>query len=269
MRRPFLFCIALSVVLLTGAPVAAQSRDALPLTIEAIQERPDTTLQLAFHFVALPDGTNFVTDPRDSLLLAHGGHEKLRADVLIYYLLKELNDRFRKGMLDYPPSRDTKIRFAQARNPEESIAGAYFYAHNERPRLVPGVFNVIFQYHPGKNAPDGSTGGTGSRTIRIYNVLQRYLAGSHDTWSVARNIGHEIGHALSLDHTFKCDNPCAGCGFDPLEECYGDCVEHNRGSDRINCFGGSPRELMMGYGSQVYFTVCEVELMWGFLLNTL
>ena len=267
MLRSILLRATLCLCLLGGGTAVAQSAGGAPLTIDSIQQLPDTTLRLAFHFVALPDGTNFVTDRRDSLLLAHGGHEKLRADVLIYYLLKELNDRFRKGMLDYPPSRDTKIRFAQAKNPEDSVAGAYFYAHGERPKLSPDVFNVIFQYHPGKNAPDGSTGGTGSRTIRIYNVLQRYLQGSHDTWSVARNIGHEIGHALSLDHTFKCDNPCAGRGFDPLEECYGDCVEHNHGSDKINCFGGSPRELIMGYGSQVYFTVCEVERMWEFLMR--
>ncbi|PPK85801.1 pregnancy-associated plasma protein-A [Neolewinella xylanilytica] len=252
---------------LLGGALPGQSAGSEPLPIEVIQQLPDTTLRLAFHFEALPDGRNFVTDPNDSLLIAHGNNEKLRADILIYYVLQELNHRFRTGMVDYAPSRDTKIRFALVETLDSGIRGASFYAHGERPVHVPGAFNVIFRYHPGPRAPNGSTGGVGSTTIYIYNALQTYLAGSQDTWSLARNIGHEIGHALSLDHTFKCDNPCAGQGFDPLEECYGDCVPHNHGSDKINCFGGSSRELMMGYGSQVYLTVCEVERMWGWLLR--
>ncbi len=257
--------LAIFFVLLPGLP--AQSPEGDRLTIEEIQELPDTTLRLAFHFVALPDGRNFVSDPQDSLLATHGNNEKLVAKTLTYYLLRELNGRFRTAMLDYEPSRDTKIRFAPAENPEKGIAGAYFYSYRERPVAIPGVFNVIFQYRGGANPPDGSTGGAGSHTIYIYNSLQKYLSGSHDTWSVARQIGHEIGHALSLDHTFKCDNPCAGQGFDPLEECFGDCVPHNHGSDKTNCYGGSQRELMMGYGSQVYLTVCEVERIWNFMLR--
>ena len=236
------------------------------LSLDEIQSLPDTTLALAFHFVALPDGRNFVLDPRDSLLIAHGNNEKLRANILVYYLLGELNRVFRGGMLDYAASKDTKIRFELYAGQEDGDDGIQLYDFGERIRPLPGAYNVIFQYRAGKS-PDGVTGGRGSRRIVVYNLLQRYLTGSNDTWTPARNIGHEIGHALGLDHTFHCDNPCAGQGFDPLEECFGECVDHNFGSGPVNCYGGSDRQLLMGYGSQVHLTACEVERMWNYMLG--
>ena len=235
------------------------------LSMVEIQSLPDTTLPLAFHFVALPDGRNFVLDPQDSLLAAHGNNEKLRANILVYYLLGELNRVFSSGMLDYPASKDTKIRFATYAGSEHDPPGIQLYGYGEQVSMVPEAYNVIFRYRPGKS-PDGSTGGTGSRRIVVYNLLQQYLAGANDTWTPARNIGHEIGHALGLDHTFHCDNPCAGQGFDPHEECYGECVDHNFGSGRVSCYGSSDRQLLMAYGSQVHLTVCEVERMWNYLL---
>ncbi len=254
-----------ALFLLFGLSLGA-SPDTLraPLTIHDIQQLPDTTFRVAFHFVALPDGRNFVSDPADTLLAAHGNNEKLRADVLMGYLLRELNGRYKTALLDYPGSRDTKIRFTLAGGREHPLGSAYFYRHDERPVPVPGAFNVIFTAHRGRT--DGATNGVGSRTIYIYNRLQAYLKGSVDTWTPARTIGHEIGHAFGLDHTFKCDNPCAGQGFDPLEECHGDCVNNNSGSGQINCYGGSQRELMMGYGSQLFLTPCEVETIWNHLL---
>ena len=261
--------LLLALTLLT-LPLAAQP-DSLrrPLTIDDIQELPDTTFRLAFHFVGLPDGRNFVVDPADSLLAAHGDNEKLRADVLMGYLLRELNYRYRTALLDYPDSRDTKLRFAYAAGPERPLESAYFYAHGERPRRVPGAFNVILTTYRGRGKPNGATTGVGSDQIFLYNNLQSYLAGSVDTWTPARILAHEIGHALSLDHTFKCDNPCAGQGFDPAEECFGNCVGDNYGSGPVNCFGGSQRELMMGYGTQLYLTTCEVERIWNYLLRDL
>lgn len=260
-----IYCL-FALIVGTGNFLPAQS-DSLPrLTMDAIRQLPDTTLPIAFHFVGLPDGRNFVTDPRDSLLAAHGNNDKLRSNILVYYLLLELNAKFRGGMLDYPPSKDTKIRFGLYKPGEGELPALQHYAYGERPRMVPGVYNVIFQYRAGKS-PDGSTGGTGSKRIVVYNVLQRYLAGSSDFWTVARNIGHEIGHSLSLDHTFHCENPCAGQGFDPAEECFGTCVPHNQGSGEVNCFGGSDRQLLMGYGAQTSLTVCEVERMWNYMLR--
>ncbi|THH40079.1 zinc metalloprotease [Neolewinella litorea] len=268
-RRALNYFWLLLFLLAVSARVPGQSVKPGAVDIDAIQRRADTTFRLAFHFVALPDGRNFVRDPDDSLFLAHGRHEKLRADVLMYYLFNELNHRFRTALLDYPPSRDTKLRFTYAGDPARPLESAHFYAHGERIRPVADAFNVVFTTHgrAGARGPDGATTGTGSRTIYVYDRLQTYLAGSHDTWTVARLIGHELGHALSLDHTFKCDNPCAGQGFDPLEECFGECTDHNGGSGRTNCFGGSPRELMMGYGSQLHLTVCEVERIWRYLLR--
>ncbi|NJB84708.1 hypothetical protein GGR26_000453 [Lewinella marina] len=260
-------CLLLFLLFAAGARVPGQSVKPASPTMDEIRELPDTTLRLAFHFVALPDGTNFVRDARDSLVVAHGGHEKLRADVLMYYLLRELNHRFRVALLDYPPSRDTKLRFALVGGADRPLESAAFYREGEPLRPVAEGFNIVFTRYRGRGRPDAATTGTGSTTIYVYDRLQTYLAGSHDTWTVARLIGHELGHALSLDHTFKCDNPCAGRGFDPLEECYGECTDHNGGSGAVNCFGGSPRELMMGYGSQLHLTVCEVERMWAFLLR--
>ena len=259
--------IGMGMILMAGWRAHGQDASDLPwMSMDEIQSLPDTTLPLAFHFMALPDGRNFVLDPQDTLLAAHGNNEKLRANVLVYYLLGELNRIFRDGMLDYAPSKDSKIRFALYRDSASRLTGIQFYAYKEPVRMVPEAYNIIFRYRPGKS-PDGATGGTGSRRIMVYNVLQQYLAGSNDTWTVARNIGHEIGHALSLDHTFNCANPCAGQGFDPLEECYGECVDHNFGSGPVNCFGSSDRQLLMAYGAQVHLTVCEVERMWNYLLQ--
>lgn len=262
-------CWLLLLFCLVGqARVPAQSGTPAPkLTIGEIHSLPDTTFPLFFHFVALPDGRNFVADTTDSLFLAHGRHEKLRADVLMYYMLRELNHRFRTALLDYPPSRDTKIRFGYAHPEAPPLESARFYRFGEPVRSVPGTFNIVFTSRAGSSRTDGATTGTGSHTVYVYNRLQTYLAGSHDTWTVARLIGHEIGHALSLDHTFKCDNPCAGQGFDPLEECFGECTPHNSGNGRQNCFGGSSRDLMMGYGSQLHLTICEVEQIWNYLLG--
>ncbi|WP_116125014.1 M43 family zinc metalloprotease [Lewinella sp. IMCC34183] len=240
----------------------AQSGKPARLTIDDIQALPDTTFGVVFHFVALPDGRNYVADARDSLLATHGNNEVLRADVLMWYLIREVNKRFRTGVIDYPPSKDTKLRFVYANGPDP-LASAYFYAHGERLRPVAGAFNVILVDHPGTT--NASTRGKGSRTIYLYNTLPDYLRGSNNTWDPARTLAHEIGHALSLDHTFKCDNPCAGRGFDPYEECFGECVNHNSGSGEVSCFGGSDRELLMGYGSQLFLTPCEVEQIWDHL----
>ncbi|WP_420460944.1 M12 family metallo-peptidase [Neolewinella sp.] len=265
MPRRLLLTLLFLLSLAPALPAQTPER----MTVEDLPRLPEVTYAVAFHFVALEDGTNFVTDPQDSLVLAHGGHEKLRADVLMYYLLREINGRFRSGLLDYPGTKDTKIRFAYLNGRDEPLRSAFFYTARQPIAYQKDALNIVFTAYRGRSSsPSGSTPGVGSNRIIVYNQLQRYLRGSHDTWTPARVIAHEFGHTRGLDHTFKCDNPCNGIDLVALDECYGKCATNNSGSTTagVNCHGGSARELMMAYGSQVYLTVCETELLWNYLL---
>lgn len=239
------------------------------MTVDDLPRLPTVTFALAFHFVALDDGTNFVTDPQDSLLLAHDGHEKLRADVLMGYLIRELNGRFRTALLDMPATKDTRIRFAYLNGAEQPLCSAYFYGSQDRIAYREDALNIVFTRYRGQRAPSGSTPGVGSNSVYVYNQLQNYLRGSHDTWTVARVIAHEFGHSRGLDHTFKCDNPCNGVDLVATDECFGKCTTNNNGSTTagVNCFGGSARKLIMAYGAQVHLTPCETELLWNYLIE--
>ena len=238
-------------------------------TVDRLADYPTVTFRLAFHFVARADGLNFARSSQDALVLAHGGHEKLRADVLIYYLLEELNLRFRQALLDHPASRDTRIRFVALRG-SDLLASASFYGYRDPVTYLPDALNIVITpYRAGARAPSGSTPGVGSNRIYLYQLLDSYLRGSDNTWDPARVLAHEFGHTRGLDHTFKCDNPCNGVDLVAEEECFGRCASNNAGSTTagINCFGGSARKLMMGYGSQLHLTRCETEQLWTYILN--
>ena len=199
--------LAVLLFIISSAP-AASAQQPYAMTVDDLPRLPEVIFAVAFHFVALEDGTNFVTDPQDSLVLAHGGHEKLRADVLMYYLLREMNGRFRSALLDNPATKDTKIRFAYLNGPAEPLRSAFFYSAREPIAYRNDALNIVFTAYRGRGgAPSGATLGTGSNRIFVYNQLQNYLQGSHDTWTPARVINHEFGHSRGLDHTFKCDNP--------------------------------------------------------------
>ncbi|MBB4078478.1 hypothetical protein GGR28_001091 [Lewinella aquimaris] len=246
-------------------PVAGQRT----YDIHELQALSPATFRLAFHFVGLEDGRNFTGDPDDPVLAAHGNNEKLRADVLMRYLLNEMNFRFRTALLDFAPSRDARIRFALVNGAEEPLRSAFFYRHGERVRTLDDAMNIIFTRYPGPGkAPDASVPGVGSNRIHVYNRLPGFLKGSHDTWTIARIINHELGHTQGLDHTFNCNNPCAGIDLEPEDECFGACTTNNNGSAAgTNCYGGSGRDLMMGYGSQLHLTVCETEQLWNYMLR--
>ncbi len=248
---------------LTAAAQSGSPRDscaAYRLGIDELQHLPGMTVRLAFHFVALPDGRNFA--PESNV-------EKLRAASFLYYVLGEMNTRMRVAVLDFPPSQDTRLRFALVNGPEDPLASCFFYGNRDKVVPLEGAMNVVMTDYRGRGrAPDGSITGVGSNRITIYNRLQDYLAGSQDTWTVARLINHEFGHTQGLDHSFKCDNPCAGIDLEPKEECFGVCTTNNAGSTAgTNCYGGSPRALMMGYGTQLSLTVCETEQLLNHLLN--
>ncbi len=262
MKR-ILLALICSGVCLTAVAQSGSPRDscaAYRLGIEELQQLPGMTVRLAFHFVALPDGRNFA--PEAEL-------EKLRAATFLYYVLGEMNTRMRVAVLDYPPSRDTRLRFALVNGPQEPLASCFFYGNRDKVVPLDGAMNVVFTDYRGRGkAPDGAITGTGSNRITVYNRLQTYLAGSQDTWTVARLINHEFGHTQGLDHSFKCDNPCAGIDLEPREECFGVCTTNNAGSTAgTNCYGGSERALMMGYGTQLSLTVCETEQLLNYLLN--
>lgn len=234
-----------------------------PARIGELQQLSPATFRLAFHFVAGRDGNNFT--PTDSL---PGGNELLRAEVFIGYLLREMNKRFAGAVLN-APSTDTRIRFVPVNGEEQLLASSYFYAHDERVKFLPDAMNIVFTDYRGRRgkAPSGSTNGAGSNRVSIYGLLPRFLSGNNDWWNVARNILHEIGHTQGLNHTFHCDNPCDGIDLVVRDECYGKCATNNAGSvGSTNCYGSSKRELIMGYGSQVYLTACETEQLWKYLL---
>ncbi len=262
MKRILLALICCCSCLTAGAQ-SGSPRDSCAdyrLTVDEWQRMPVVTVRLAFHFVALADGRNFAPEAEI---------EKLRAATFMYYVLEEMNQRMRLALLDYSPSRDLRIRFALVNGPDNARASAFFYDHDAPVKPLDAALNVILTDYRGRgNPPDGSISGAGSNRITIYNRLQTYLSGSQDTWTVARVINHEFGHTQGLDHSFKCDNPCAGIDLEPQEECYGECTTNNSGSAAgTNCFGGSPRALMMGYGTQLNLTVCETEQLWNYLLN--
>ena len=248
--------VVLFLWLLVGGVVRAQSP-----TIGEIQARTDpATFKLAFHFVATADSSNFSASERA------GNNELLRAAALIPRVVGEMNKRFANAVVDTPDA-DARIRFRLV-NGEEVLESVYFYGPGERPRMLPEAMNVIFQPYGRGRAPTASTDGAGSNRVRVYDQLAKYQAGGNDYWSVARAINHEIGHTQNLDHTFKCDNPCGGVDIDVRSECHGECATNNSGSvGSVNCYGASDRELMMGYGSQVYLTVCETEQLWTYLLS--
>ncbi len=233
--------------------------------MDSILRSPPITVRLAFHFVADTAGRNFVSDRQDSLLLAHGGHEKLLADVFMYYVLGEMNKRMRLAVLDVPETRDTRIRFALV-NGKDYLRSAYFYGNGERPRMIDSALNLVFRPNLRKGAPTAQTGYHSNR-IDVFNVLRTYLGGSHDTWSVARTINHEFGHTQGLKHSFNCSNPCDGAGLLVADECGGECVSNDSRNGESNCYGRSPRDLMMGYGTQLHLTVCELEWLWTAMLQ--
>jgi hypothetical protein len=224
------------------------------------------TVRVAFHFVADTADRNFVTHTGDSLFLAHDRHEKLRADVFMYYILREMNGRMATAVLDYEPSRDARIRFERVYRERPALESAFFYRQNERPRLVDSALNLVFRPNLRTRAPTAQTG-YGSNRIDVFNVLRTYLRGSHDTWSVARTINHEFGHTQGLRHSFNCGNPCDGIDLAVAEECGGECVPNDSRNGESNCYGRSPRDLMMGYGTQLHLTVCELEHLWGGMLR--
>lgn len=230
-------------------------------TIGEIQSRTaPATFRVAFHFVGAADSSNFVLEGKPE-------RELLRADVFVGYLLREMNERYATAVIG-GTQQDSRIRFAPVNGREDVKRSIFLYGHDERPRYLPDAMNIVFTHYGSRGkSPDGSTDGAGSNRIRIYNRLERIKGGEAQWWSIARVIDHEIGHTQGLDHTFKCDNPCGGIDIDVRAECYGECATNNSGSvGKTNCYGSSKRELMMGYGSQVYLTVCETELMWKYLL---
>ena len=248
---------------------AQTARAVASFSVDHISDYPTVTFPVVFHFVARADGLNFAQTTQDSLLLAHDGHEKLRAEIFMYYVLRELNGRFSSALLD-APTKDTRIRFVYRYPDRKPLRGARFYGYRDPVNYVADALNIVITPYRGRgSAPSGSTPGTGSNRIFIYNILERYLRGSHDTWMPARIIAHEFGHTCGLDHTFKCDNPCAGVDLFPEQECYGRCTTNNTGSTSagVNCHGGSARELIMAYGSQVHLTRCELEQLWNYLIT--
>ena len=250
--------IAIAVLLCCIASVMEAQRTALA----EIQSRSaPATFRAAFHFVAKADSSNFVEAGTITT------NPLLQTDVLINYLLKEMNDRFRTAVLD-APSRDTRVRIEPVGGRADLRVSTYFYGPGERVAGLPGALNIIFMpYNRRGKSPTAATDGAGSNRIYVFNLLDQYTGGGNDWWSVGRSLIHEIGHTQGLDHTFKCDNPCDGVDLTVREECYGECATNNAGSvGSTNCYGSSKRELIMGYGSQVYLTACETEQWWKYLL---
>lgn len=237
------------------------------LSIEEWAAMPTVTFDLAFHFFALSNGDNFTCDPNDPIINSNNSPQ-IFAPLYMQNILDQMNARMANGLLtDDGQTHDTKIRFRFVG--PDACSSASFYSANETVSLNSNAMNIIMNNN-GNTTIHGYTFWNANR-VYILNTLQYYLNISNppNTHDIARLINHEFLHTRSLNHTHYCNNPCNGISFELVNgqnvECCGTCYNHN---GPAACWGCNDRQLVMGPGSQLYLTPCELKEAWNYILET-
>lgn len=232
--------------------------DEILLSYDEISPLPQVNFKLAFHFKAKSNGQNFTCDPNDPIVNLNW---HFYAPNYVNRVVSELNDRMSEGLVINGTHFDMDVRFS-LQNGGDCGPGIFIYGPSESISPIADAINIHFLNDPQDPGIRGWTS-FGVNNIYVENVMDQALQGSVKWWEHARLINHEFGHTRHLHHTFYCDNPCNGIDIDADDECYGTCkTQPNTGN---GCFGSST--LTMGYGPQLYFTKCEYEQLWNYILN--
>lgn len=230
---------------------------------------------VVFHFVANNNGNNFLPGPLESdPWNTNPSFGSYNAFVLMLGINNRLRNIVRDNSTPNPPNeqslKDSNIRF-KFKYPNYSEQNFKFYISENAISYDSDVMNIVISgtqiSSNGNYNSGGSASGVGSGnriTLINFAKLQLDINPSMSIHYIYETvILHEFGHLMSLNHTFHCSNRCTGVAFnftqDDKKECCGICKSHNSNSGP-NCFACSP--MVMGYGSQYIFSICELEGIW-------
>lgn len=231
----------------------------IELTLDEILALPDANFKIAFHFKANSIGDNFTCDPNDPIVTSN---TFLYAPTLVNAVINEMNTRMSSALLLNGQNTDAKITFSLINGGD--CNSIFLYESNESFTVLPDAINIYFINVP--NDPGIRAWTTyGSNKMYIENVLEAFLNGSNNFWSIGRVMNHEFGHTRNLLHSFNCNNPCNGIDIVVEDECCGQCWPDD--SNSSGCWGCSSQQLIMAYGIQLHFTECEFIQLWNYIVN--
>ncbi len=170
---------------------------------------------------------------------------------------------------------DSRIRYAlytEPNNPNDPYGGVFFSSNTPTIQYPENAVTVtVKDEDPLPNDP--KLGGAGGGDIVMNNYYYYYSIGNSlfGGWNAARTFMHEIGHNLSLCHSFYPGNSCIGVDIDPFFECKGTatgtvtCGEGTEGCDTW----GAPTHNIMSYSGQTrdVLTPCQWKTAYVSALN--